>query len=358
MKTIETIPQQNSDIPVLSVLAGLRFFFAMWVLFAHTYNFGLHSRAMPVFSQSGLIAVVCFFAISGYSIHYSIASQPEGYYRRRFWRIFPVHITAVTMALLDYAVFRQVFDGHGREYPLPGALLWIQYYFLIQVFFYPRYIDVLFPLWSLSIEIMYYAVAPLVRKLGVNSLLMFIAASCALIFLWHVLGLKDIAGSPWGFQLVAFGWAWLTGWIAYMNPRNRTAAALSIVTGFAFITTQPEAFWLVNKLSIISTYLAWLLTVLVLVFPPKLQLKARAVRALNYLGDVSFPLYLIHYPVLFALSSTVFRKHPEWNYGIVHVVVSLAAAVAVYHLIDKPVRRFAGIRRLARDRQAASAKPI
>lgn len=339
------ITPPNSVAQTLSILAGLRFFFAMWVLFAHTYNFGLHSRAMPVFSQSGLIAVLCFFAISGFSIHHSIALQPKGYYRRRFWRIFPIHITAVTLALVDYAVLGHIFDGHGREYPLPGVFLWLQYYFLVQVFFYPRYIDVLFPLWSLSIEMMYYAVAPAVKKSSVNGLLIFIAASCVLIFVWRALGLKDISFSPWGFQLAAFAWAWLTGWLAYISPRNKIAAALCIFAGFAFITTQPESFWLVNKLSIASTYIAWISTVLVLFFPPELHLKASATRVLNYLGDISFPLYLIHYPVLFALTSSVFKTHPEWNHGVVHVVISLAAAAVVYHLIDKPIRKLVGQRR-------------
>src|SRR5216683_2604116 len=89
---------------IWSILAGLRFFFATWVLFAHTYNFGLPSRAMPVPSQSGLVAVLCFFAISGFSIHHSITKQPNGYFERRFWRIFPTNFTAVTMALVAYAV--------------------------------------------------------------------------------------------------------------------------------------------------------------------------------------------------------------------------------------------------------------
>jgi peptidoglycan/LPS O-acetylase OafA/YrhL len=104
---------------IWSILGGLRFFFASWVLFAHTYNFGLHSRAMPVPSQSGLVAVVCFFAISGFSTHHSITTRPIGYYRHRFWRIFPTHITAVTLALAnpDYASGMRNFAAAVAERP-------------------------------------------------------------------------------------------------------------------------------------------------------------------------------------------------------------------------------------------------
>jgi hypothetical protein len=48
-----------------SLLGG--FLFGLRVLFDHTYNFGPLDRAMPVFTKSGLIAVGCFFVISGFS---------------------------------------------------------------------------------------------------------------------------------------------------------------------------------------------------------------------------------------------------------------------------------------------------
>jgi peptidoglycan/LPS O-acetylase OafA/YrhL len=320
------------------VLSGLRFLFATWVLFAHTYNFGMHSRAMPVPSQSGLVAVVCFFAISGFSIHHSIKTRPNGYYRRRFWRIFPIHITAVTLALAGYAVFGHIFDGHGREYPIPGAFQWLQYYLLIQVFFYPSYIDVLFPMWSLSIEVIYYATAPAIILLTTRTILVFVAASGVAFLFWRFFG--EAALAPYGLELFAFAWAWLAGWVAYVLPRNWIAAGLSIIVGWIFIKSQPQQFWLVNKVSIISTYSSWAMTVILLFFPLQLSLSERTKRGLNYLGDISFPLYLIHYPVLFALTSSVFKTHPEWNYGIVHVLVSLAAAMVVYRYIDKPFRHF------------------
>src|SRR5437764_14595456 len=84
------------------LLAGLRFFFAAWVLFDHTYNFGPADRAMPIFTQSGLVAVMCFLVISGFSIHHSIVNRPEGYGASRFWRIGRINIVAVAIRWLAY----------------------------------------------------------------------------------------------------------------------------------------------------------------------------------------------------------------------------------------------------------------
>lgn len=333
-------PVTGIDRDTWPILSGLRFFFAMWVLFAHTYNFGLHERAMPVPSQSGLVAVVCFFAISGFSIRHSITLRPDGYYRRRFWRIAPTHVAAVSLALAGYLVYGHIFDGHGREYPIPAASLWLQYYLLVQVFFYPSYIDVLYPLWSLSIEAVYYTLAPLIRRATSRKLLVFIAASACVFLLWPLFGLSDLSGAPYGGELLAFAWAWLAGWLAYALPRNWIVAAFLIIVGFVFIKSQPGPFWLVNNVSIVSTYGAWAATVIILFFPPPNNFSERIKDVLNYTGNISFPLYLIHYPVLFALTSSVLKTHPEWNYGFVHVIVSLGAAVIVYQYVDRPLRRF------------------
>lgn len=135
----------NSEADIWPLLAGMRFFFAAWVLFAHTYNFGPHERAMPVFSKSGLIAVLCFFVISGYSIHHSISERPYQYRRRRFWRVWPIYILCVSWSLANYLIFGTVIDGHNVVYAMPPAWLWVAYGLLLQVFVWPSFIDVFFP---------------------------------------------------------------------------------------------------------------------------------------------------------------------------------------------------------------------
>ncbi|MBB3051128.1 peptidoglycan/LPS O-acetylase OafA/YrhL [Prauserella isguenensis] len=62
-------------------------------------------------------------------------------------------------------------------------------------------------------------------------------------------------------------------------------------------------------------------------------------RPLNYLGNVSFSLYLWHWPVL--LFYVLLRDRPEVGLrgGAVVIAVSLALAMLTYHLVEKPVLR-------------------
>ena len=58
--TAAKLERLEGESNIWPLLAGLRFFFATWVLFDHTYNFGPADRAMPIFTKSGLVADVLF----------------------------------------------------------------------------------------------------------------------------------------------------------------------------------------------------------------------------------------------------------------------------------------------------------
>ena len=81
------------------VLGALRFLLAMWVLFDHTYNFGPADRAIPVLTRSGLMAVMCFFVISGFLItsHLLTRTPRTGrdfvdFWARRIRRLLPASL--------------------------------------------------------------------------------------------------------------------------------------------------------------------------------------------------------------------------------------------------------------------------
>ncbi|MFN5682962.1 hypothetical protein [Bradyrhizobium sp.] len=82
---------------------------------------------------------------------------------------------------------------------------------------------------------------------------------------------------------------------------------------------------------------AWIGT-LMLVFYRIGDVGGRVAAVFDYLGEISFPLYILHYPVLFVVSSSLFKAHPNLNYGITQVAISLAAAALAYHLVDRPLR--------------------
>jgi peptidoglycan/LPS O-acetylase OafA/YrhL len=336
---------QDSDI--WSLLAGLRFFFAMWVLFDHTYNFGPADRAMPIFTKSGLVAVMCFFVISGFSIHHSIASRPRGYGARRFWRIAPTNVLAVAIGWFAYVVLG-LSGGYGTPPVTPTAIQWIGSLLILQCVF-PVAIHFLFPAWSLSIEVLYYLAAPiLVKQCDSVAIPIAAALSCLLFVMWPFIRDIYIAEPTCLIAAAAFLWAWLAGWLAYSHRGDRFMVVGFVVGGWLGIWTQAKFFAIVDFTSGAANLLAWALTLLIVFFRVGTPANDRGRITLNYLGEISYPLYLLHYPVLFALTSSLLKIHPDWNSGIVQVIIALAVAVLAYHLVDRPLR--SGIR-YARGRQ-------
>jgi peptidoglycan/LPS O-acetylase OafA/YrhL len=321
-----------------SVLAGLRFLLAIWVLFDHTYNFGPADRAMPVFTKSGLMAVMCFFVISGFSIHHSIETNPVGYGRRRFWRIFPVHAISIGIGWSAWSVLG--FSGSYATPQIPPTTWEFLGYFLLLEAFVPLTIPFFFPSWSLSIEVLYYICAPLLKRFGTSQIIpALMIASCSLFVAWSYIRDQYIA-LAYGFAAFALLWAWLGGWVAYARPNNRVYLAGLIVGGLVSLWTQAKYFAIVDIESAAGNAIAWMTVLGVVFWRLHSGASARVCATLDYLGEISYPLYLLHYPVLFALTSSILKAHPEFNYGIVQVAVALGSAVIAHSYVEKPLRAY------------------
>jgi peptidoglycan/LPS O-acetylase OafA/YrhL len=329
--------KENIDDSFWSLLAGLRFFFAVWVLFNHTANFGLADRSVPFFTDSGFGAVFCFFVISGFSIHHSISRQSNGYIRRRILRIYPVNAVAVAIAWISYSLL-----GLKGAYAVPpeppGAWIWVCNLLLLQGIFQSG-ITILFPSWSIALEALYYWAAPWLKKISLG----FVSTLAVMSFALQLFGpylWPDVSfGIAYGLAAITLSWGWLAGWIAYMRPRYRPLYALAfIAAGCVYMSFQPTFFAIVDFKSGAINYLAWSVTVAVVFFRLNLRITAKIAGILNYLGDISFPLYMIHYPVMYLLTSSFLKSHPKWNHGFVLVIACLAASAAVLHFIDRPLR--------------------
>jgi peptidoglycan/LPS O-acetylase OafA/YrhL len=335
----------TQDTEIWPFLAGMRFFFAMWVLFDHTYNFGPEDRAMPILSGSGLMPVMCFLVISGYSIHHSISIQRNGYFARRFWRIAPTNLVSVALALSAYTFLGpSLIDGRGNPWLQPGIFSWLVYLIPAQCLI-PISIAALFPTWSLSIEVAYYAIAPLLLRASTKFLITIIGVSASGFAAWTyfpttIATPRYVAEATIGVGVVVFAWAWLAGWIAYRSRRNIGLFLIFCGIGCICVLLQKYGFQTNDTKSSISTYTTWIVTMAVVFFRPSFEMPAQLRSVLTYLGDLSFPLYLFHYPALFIVLNSVWKAHPEWNYGVFQVMISIAAAIVVLHSCDRPLRRF------------------
>jgi len=307
------------------VLAALRFVLAGIVLSTHLPMFvsGSVRWAEALRQLSGKAAVVGFLIVSGYSISASLSRDREGFYRRRFLRIYPLYaFTLVVGTVLEHlargpiGVPPNTFVGRDWLTTI-GNFLFLQTFLVKPVVFAGV-------VWSLAIEVFYYVCAPLFARLSRRTLITMIVVS-GLIF---VLPKRDELGLPYMFlRLNAFRylWCWLLGFMLERH-RDRLVELLSVaavaVVIFGEATTEPLAF---------LTYLVSL----VLVLEARRVALPRSLRgAADYLGDLSYPLYLLHLPVFIFGYGFLGLRTPLPLVALV-VVVTLFA----FHVIDRALKR-------------------
>jgi len=313
------------------LLSAVRFSLAVWVLFAHTYNFGEEARAIWVPSRNALVAVYCFLAVSGFSIHHSITARASGYMMRRFRRIVPIHIVSLCIALAAYGLAGDViYDGFGNPWPFPSITKWIACALLLQIIF-PVAIAVLFPAWSLSAEIVFYTLAPFLLKSKVRIPFLLIIGSEIFCVFRQMHATLYVGSDYYLIPAIAMLWAWLAGWIAYSAKKN---------IGFFLFCGQAGsvAIFADAGLSGWFNHAMWWSVLAIAFFDINFSINHVVARMVTYLGELSYPIYLLNYPIFFLLFNTVFKAYPDWNNGVTLSGVVFLASMLLYHGFDKPIR--------------------
>jgi len=67
--------------------------------------------------------------------------------------------------------------------------------------------------------------------------------------------------------------------------------------------------------------------------------KAMASGKARWLGDVAYPLYLWHWPLLILSTSYLGQQTPSWWLGIIIIAISLLLADATHRFIERPLRQ-------------------
>jgi peptidoglycan/LPS O-acetylase OafA/YrhL len=83
----------------------------------------------------------------------------------------------------------------------------------------------------------------------------------------------------------------------------------------------------------------------------------RSWRVDRFLADMSFPLYLAHWPVLFFVHDYLPRPWPEFP-GIVPAIASVPAAAALVIFVERPIERWRQARTAASGNSATSWTPL
>jgi len=308
-------------------LDSLRLLLAALVVLEHANNLfhvGLGDSARFSFFLFNLsdVAVSSFFVVSGMLTYISFERDPDipRFYMRRLFRIFPAYWSVLALQVLVFCL-------------LAGTwVLWdrIPYYLLVNGltanFLAPSFLDgvpaINGSLWTIKIEAAYYVLLPLLFPVLVRWPLLGLVAVLSLVWaegIGHGLLAKQLPGKLYLFA-IGIALARVLPWIT--SGHSLIALFLLVPLMIAKFASQ-EVAW---AGAIVEAALG---TCLVLVFLRQ-WLRHEPL-------DISYTLYLVHYPVLVLVTRLMLPGQPFWQVLAAGFMLSLAVAVSL--LLERPALR-------------------
>ena len=298
-------------------------------------------------------AILLFFLISGFCIHYPNTlsdSKPcwKIYFKRRFWRIYPTYLIAILLtSVISYFCHIQWGDIDWNFERILRVATVSQNYppgngqFLTNP-----------SLWTIPLEIEFYVLYPLaffcILKFGFFTLLILSVGFSVLgIYLTKI-------GLHWVSFTSLFLWpSWLLGaWIASLHRENKLSKlkilpVSSILILFLIIALASR----LQKWVEWTQYAGWTgfyfaLFLIFLHFEKSISRRRENLffKSLAWLGQISFSLYLIHFP-LFKLFGFMHRSY--FDEKPANFLISLAYLIPVcllawifYRLIELPIHKW------------------
>lgn len=334
-------------------------------------------HAAPGLLPGGFLGVDIFFVISGYLISLILFRQQSGgsfsfldFYGRRIRRLFPALIL-VLLASLGFGFFALF----ANEYELLGRHAGSAIVFLLNLRLLGEvgYFDVaahtkpLLHLWSLSVEEQFYVFWPILlllcRRLRAGWVELLVGS--ALLSCAYALWLGDInPDKPYYHPLARFwellagaavaymhhkqGVNWLPAWLQGSVARN----ALSLA-GLLLLSSALLAFGGALQHPGLATLwpLAGAVT-LIATGPDAMANRLLAWRPLVWIGLISYPLYLWHWPILSYLRIVQSGDPAQWMLWA-GAVLALVLAWLTYRWVELPLRTAKDRRRVTASLAAA-----
>lgn len=350
-------------------LDGLRGVAALAVVGYHLFEAVAFAAGAP--EQKffhGFLAVDFFLILSGFVMGYAYDDRWDrmsvgAFFKRRLIRLHPMVVMGVVIGLIAFCCQGCArWDGTVMNW-WTVALSTLLALFLIPS---PASIDVrgnteIFPLngphWSLFFEyigsILY---ALLLRRLSTKALKIWVAAAALALL---AIGIWGPDGS------VAYGWS--------SQPVNMLGGACRMLFSYpaglllarlfkehgncdkgasAFVACAIALILLLSVPSLGAMKVYFEVLCITLAFPAIVWLGARGSsscagfnRFLSFIGDLSYPLYAIHYPFIYLYIGWINSgAHPfgpyEWCTPVAIAIICIALAALITRFYDKPVRKW------------------
>ena len=371
------------------ILDGLRGAAALMVLWYHVFEgFAFAGGTAIETFNHGHLGVDFFFMLSGFVISYAYDDRWKttsltigSFFKRRLIRLQPMVIMGALIGLITYLI-----QGGVRWDGTQMSFHWIMIAFFLAMFLIPAYpgaaYDVrgngeMYPLngpsWSLFFEyignILY---ALFIRKLSNKKLAALVVATG---LLWIAFVVFDVSG----YDMIGIGWTldavnFFGGLLRMMFPfslgmlmaRNfNVKSQKSKVEGFCFKSfITKNIFWIaivvmfvlfsmpyISRTGDISINGIYELACIIFVFPFIVWFGASgnitnklSTKVCKFLGDISYPLYIVHYPVMYLfyswlIDNKLYSLGETWHVVLLVMATNIALAYACLKLYDEPIRK-------------------
>ena len=363
--------------PHYALLDGLRGVAALLVVWYHIFEGFQFAGNKPVidFINHGYLAVDFFFILSGFVVGYAYDNRwgktltLGGFFRRRLIRLQPMVIMGAVIGAVSFLLSgMERWDG-------THATLWLTFLaFVCGCLMLPalpgmprevRGNGEMFPLngpcWSLFFEYVGNIVYALfIRRLSTRLLaLLSFALCCALT--WFAVTDQS------GYGSIGVGWT--------VDRTNILGGSLRMLCPFTMglllsrifkpIHYARGAFWTSAALLLIIFHIPYIYSdgalslngvfeaaCIIAVFPLVVWYAASgkttdiaSTRICRFLGDISYPLYIVHYPLMYAfymwlIKTRQYTLYETWPAALAAVTASIILAWLCLKLYDMPVRKW------------------
>ena len=362
--------------PHYELLDGLRGVAALLVVFYHIFeglSFAAGGTVITVINH-GYLAVDFFFILSGFVISYAYDNRwgksltTRNFFKRRLIRLHPMIVMGAVVGLIAFLIQGGV-KWDGTHVPVTMAILAL----ICTFFFIPaipgscyeiRGNGEMFPLngpfWSLFFEyignILY---ALFIRRLSDRQLSILVV--CLGIGLaWFAL--FDVVG----YGMIGVGWT-----LDSLNffgglTRMLFSFTLGMLLSRKFHSFNiSEAFWICTVILIILFCIPYIegkspicmnglfeIACIALIFPVLIRIGAAgkttdklSTSICKFLGDISYPLYAIHYPVMYVfyawlIDNKLYTFGEIWQVAVIIYIGCILLAYSCLKLYDEPVRKW------------------
>ena len=365
------------------LLDGLRGVAALMVIWYHVFEgFAFASNSAIETLNHGYLAVDFFFILSGFVIGYAYDDRwgksltMKDFFKRRLIRLHPMVIMGAVIGAITFCIQGSVqWDGTHI------AISMIMLSLLCTIFFIPAMPGVgyevrgngeMFPLngpcWSLFFEyignILY---ALFIRRLSNKALTVFVVLLGVALAAFAVFNVSTYGniGVGWTLDGVNF----LGGSLRMLFPfslgmlMSRNFKPMKVKGAFLICTIALIALFSVpyleglEPLCMNGVYEAFCVIV---AFPIILWIGAsgtttdkQSTKICKFLGDISYPVYVIHYPLMYLfyawlIENQLYTLGETWHVALCVFILSIILAYLCLKLYDEPIRKYLAKRFLSK----------